>query len=146
MRETPDAGPAEHPTALHGPAALRHHRAALGNPYIQTPALDSLVAEGTSFTSTYTASPVCIAARCSLVLGQYAHQTGCTANIPMPRELTSLMERLSAAGYQAHGVGKMHFWPDSHGLWGFESRDYSEEAHARGDASASTCAPMDSVT
>ena len=61
--------------------------AALGNPYIQTPTLDRLVAEGTSFTSAYTPSPVCIAARCSLILGQYAHQTGCTAEAQHGRGL-----------------------------------------------------------
>lgn len=105
--------------------------AALGNPYIQTPTLDRLVAEGTSFTSAYTPSPVCIAARCSLILGQYAHQTGCTANLPMPQERTSLMELLAAEGYQTHSTGKMHFWPDSHKMWGFESRDYSEEGGMR---------------
>ncbi len=101
--------------------------AALGNPYIQTPALDSLAREGTAFTSTYCPSPVCIASRCSLILGQWAHRTGCWANMPMPQDRTSLMERLAAAGYQTHGVGKMHFAPDRHKLWGFESRDYSEE-------------------
>ncbi|MFP3904481.1 MAG: sulfatase-like hydrolase/transferase, partial [Armatimonadota bacterium] len=97
------------------------------NPYIQTPAIDSLADEGTLFTSTYCTAPVCVASRCSLVLGQYAHQTGCTANSPMPQERTSLMERLQAGGYQTHGAGKMHFTPDSHKLWGYESRDYSEE-------------------
>jgi arylsulfatase len=103
--------------------------AALGNPYpyIQTPALDGVVREGVSFTSAYTPSPVCIAARCSLVLSQWPHQTGCTTNSPMPQERTSLMELLNAEGYQTHGVGKMHFSPDSRKLWGFESREYSEE-------------------
>jgi arylsulfatase len=101
--------------------------AALGNPYIQTPALDSLVREGVSFTAAYTPSPVCIAARCSLVLGQWPHQTGCMANSPMPQERTSLMEMLQEAGYQTHGVGKMHFAPDRHKLWGFDARDFGEE-------------------
>jgi arylsulfatase len=105
--------------------------AALGNSHIQTPALDSLVAEGTSFTSAYCASPVCIASRCSLILGQYPHQTGCTANSPMPQDRTSLMDLLHAVGYQTHGVGKMHFFPDSRKLWGFESRVYSEEGGMR---------------
>lgn len=102
---------------------------ALGSffPYIQTPALDSLVREGVSFTSAYTPSPVCIAARCSLILSQWPHQTGCTTNAPMPQDRTSLMEILYEGGYQTHGVGKMHFSPDSRKLWGFESRDYSEE-------------------
>lgn len=106
---------------------------ALGNPYIQTPTLDALVTEGTTFTSAYCASPVCIASRCSLILSQWAHQTGCTTNCPMPQERTSLMELLAAAGYQTHGVGKMHFSPDSHKLWGFAARDYSEEGGWRAD-------------
>jgi len=105
--------------------------AALGNPYIQTPTLDGLVREGVSFTSAYCASPVCIASRCSLLLGQWPHQTGCTANTPMPQDRTSLMEMLQGAGYQTHGVGKMHFSPDSRKLWGFDSRDTSEEGGMR---------------
>ncbi len=104
---------------------------ALGNPIIQTPALDSLVREGTAFTSAYCPSPVCMASRCSLVLGRYPHQTGCVANMPMPQHEKSLMQFLAEAGYQTHGVGKMHFGPDSRALWGFESRDYSEEGGMR---------------
>ena len=45
---------------------------ALGNPYIQTPALDSLVEEGASFNSAFCATPVCQASRCSLLLGEHA--------------------------------------------------------------------------
>ncbi len=106
---------------------------ALGNPYIQTPTLDGLAREGTSFTSAYAASPVCIASRCSLILSQWAHQTDCTTNCPMPQERTSFMEIFQDAGYQTHGVGKMHFSPDSHKLWGFDDRDYSEEGRWRED-------------
>jgi arylsulfatase A-like enzyme len=109
---------------------------ALGNPVIQTPALDSLVREGTSFTSAYTPAPVCVAARCSLLLGQWPHQTGCTANNPMPQDRTSLMQMLREAGYQTHGTGKMHFSPDSRRLWGFEARDYSEECMLKDDFAA----------
>ena len=100
---------------------------ALGNRVIQTPAMDSLANEGVAFTSAYTPAPVCVAARCSLVLGQWAHQTGCTSNDPMPQDRTSLMDLLHEAGYQTHGTGKMHFEPDSRKPWGFEARDYSEE-------------------
>lgn len=107
--------------------------AALGNPIIQTPALDRLVREGTAFTAAYCPSPVCVASRCSLLLGQWAHQTGCTTNAPMPQERTSLMEFLREAGYQTHGIGKMHFVPDSRKLWGFESRDFSEEGGGEDD-------------
>ena len=48
---------------------------ALGNPIIQTPGLNRIVREGTSFTSAYCPSPVCVASRCSFLLGQWPHQT-----------------------------------------------------------------------
>ncbi|MCD6351937.1 MAG: sulfatase-like hydrolase/transferase [Armatimonadetes bacterium] len=105
--------------------------AALGNPYIQTPVLDSVVAEGTSFTSAYCPSPVCVASRCSLLLSQYPHQTGCVANMPMPQERTSLMEVLADAGYQTWGVGKMHFSPNARKMWGFQARVFAEEGGMR---------------
>jgi arylsulfatase len=110
---------------------------ALGNPVIQTPGLDSLVREGTAFTSAYTPAPVCVAARCSLILGQWPHQTGCTSNNPMPLDRTSLMELLHDAGYETHGTGKMHFVPDGRKLWGFEARDHSEECTRDDDFFAS---------
>ncbi|NUQ00618.1 MAG: sulfatase-like hydrolase/transferase, partial [Armatimonadetes bacterium] len=101
--------------------------AALDNPIIRTPSLDRLVAEGTAFTSCYTPSPVCVSARCSLVTGQPPHRTGCDDNMPQPQHLPSFMDCLSAAGYQCHGIGKMHFTPNRDHLWGFESRLISEE-------------------
>ena len=100
---------------------------ALGNPIIQTPGLDRIVREGTSFTSAYCPSPVCVASRCSFLLGQWPHQTGCANNSPMPQDRVSVMELLNEAGYQTHGIGKMHFSPQSRKMWGFETRDYSEE-------------------
>jgi arylsulfatase A-like enzyme len=43
------------------------------------------------------------------------------------------MNRLADAGYQTHGVGKMHFGPDARALWGFDSRDYFEEGGGNDD-------------
>ncbi|MGQ9631324.1 MAG: sulfatase-like hydrolase/transferase [bacterium] len=101
------------------------------NPVMRTPAMDRLCAEGTLFTNAHTPVPVCVPARCSLIFGQYAHKTGCFENgFPMPdatRERPTLMSALARAGYQTHGVGKMHFTPNPHALLGFESRDRSEE-------------------
>jgi arylsulfatase len=107
--------------------------AALGNNLIQTPVLDRLVREGTSFTSAYCPSPVCVSSRCSFVLGQYPHQTNCVTNEPMPEEGKSIMQYLNEAGYQTHGIGKMHFSPDSRRRWGYESRVYSEEGGGNDD-------------
>lgn len=103
---------------------------ALGNPIIRTPALNSLVEMGISFTRAYTPCPVCVPARFSMMTGLMPHKTGCVDNQTMPSGFTSFMQILSEVGYQTHGVGKMHFTFKDEGdmaLWGFESRDTSEE-------------------
>ena len=106
---------------------------ALGNPIIVTPALDRLATEGTAFTQAFTPSPVCMAARCSVITGLPPHRTGCTANSPMPQDRPSFIQRLRERDYQTAGIGKMHFSPDSRYDWGFERRVYSEEGAAPGD-------------
>lgn len=104
------------------------------NSVIRTPALDRLAGEGTSFTRAYTPSPVCVPARFAMTTGLPPIVTGCRENSTMPDGRRSLMEMLAAAGYATHGCGKMHFAPDPAGrrMWGFGSRDFSEEV-ALGD-------------
>jgi arylsulfatase len=101
-----------------------------GNPIIRTPALNRLVEQGVSFTRAYTPCPVCVPARYSMMTGLLPHRTGCFDNQPTA-EGRSMMQILSEAGYQTHGVGKMHFnFADKDNLaelWGFDSRDTSEE-------------------
>ena len=71
---------------------------ALNNPVIKTPNLDRLVKSGVAFTNAYSPSPVCIAARCSMIYGQYPCNTGCYENTVMPEDgRHSFMEELSAA-------------------------------------------------
>lgn len=108
--------------------------ASLGNPIIKTPQLDSMVKRGTSFTNAYTTCPICVPARYSILSGLMPHQSNCTANEHMQPGNPSLMELLRDNGYQTHGVGKMHFtFPDTMfaTMWGFESRDFSEENATR---------------
>lgn len=108
--------------------------AALGNPIIKTPTMDRLVREGTTFNRAYTPSPVCVSARCALVTGLPSHVNGCHDNLAMRQDIPSFMDQLSSVGYQTHGVGKMHFTPDATRMWGFESRDISEEGTGPHDA------------
>ena len=54
--------------------------AALGNPFIKTPALDRLAREGTAFTRCYSPSPVCVPARASVHTGRYPCRTGVYEN------------------------------------------------------------------
>lgn len=102
---------------------------ALGNPLIQTPNLDTLCKEGTTFTRAYTPTAECVPARACMITGMYADKTRCGSNAdPMPDERTpTLMSRLSAGGYRTHGVGKCHFTPDPSAMRGFQTRDTSEE-------------------
>lgn len=103
-----------------------------GNPIIKTPHLDRLVQEGILFSSAYTPSAVCISARCSLIHGQYPHNTGCSDNgHRMPEDRPTFMQVLTEAGYSTHGIGKMHFNPDPQGLKGFESREHQAEMRGR---------------
>lgn len=102
--------------------------AALGNPVIRTPHLDRLTREGVAFTGAYSASPVCVSARCSLHYGQYPQTTGCYDNsFKMPVDRPSFMGLLTRAGYRTHGIGKCHFTPDPYALRGFQSRETQEE-------------------
>ena len=82
--------------------------AALDNPIIRTPSLDRLVREGTSFTSAYTPSPMCVPARCALLYGQAPSRTGCYDNVTgMPTDgRPSFVDALSEAGYRTHAVGE----------------------------------------
>ena len=105
---------------------------AAGNPVMKTPHLDRIAREGVIFSSAYTASPVCVSARCSLILGQYPHKTGCADNgHRMPEDRPTFMQALSDIGYRTHGIGKMHFNPDPQGLRGFQTREHQAEMRHR---------------
>lgn len=98
-----------------------------GNPVIQTPNLDRLANLGVSYQNAYTPSPVCVAARCSMITGCYPTKTHCVSNDAMPTDIPSFMEILTQNGYRTHGIGKCHFTPDSNALRGFQSRERQEE-------------------
>ena len=53
---------------------------ALGSLWMQTPNLDRLVNEGTSFTNCFVTSPVCVSSRASIFLGGYPHTTNVYTN------------------------------------------------------------------
>lgn len=106
---------------------------AAGDPFIRTPVLDCLCAEGTRFDRCYTPSPVCVPARHALLSGLLPHRTGCVNNGGrFPEGTPTLMELLADAGYITHGVGKMHFSPPRRSM-GFHSMELSEEVPGRAE-------------
>lgn len=82
---------------------------ALGFPWAQTPHLDALTKQSTSFNNCFVTSPVCVSSRASLFQGLYPHSTNTFSNFG-PWEPT-WVAWLAAAGYHCVNVGKMHINP-----------------------------------
>lgn len=82
---------------------------ALGYPHVDTPVLDRLVREGTSFSHCYVTGASCVPARASLFTGVYPHTNGILTNASSWRH--TWVEALSASGYLCANVGKMHTQP-----------------------------------
>ena len=105
---------------------------AFGHPYIKTPSLDQLAAEGQQWTDFYVPAPVCSPSRAALLTGRHPVRTGLygvgtpvmfpgdTRGIPHS-EIT-LAEALKAKGYSTAIMGKWHlgdapdFFPTRHGF------------------------------
>ena len=97
-----------------------------GHPHIETPHLDRLASEGTTFDSAYTACPICVPARMSFMTGQYVHQIGTWDNgsplagtIPhngqLPRKPRAMK---TAACGRTHFIGPRtpaRLWQTAHG-------------------------------
>lgn len=92
---------------------------ALGAPWMHTPHIDGIVAEGRAFTNCFVTSPVCVASRASMFRGVYPHSTNVYTNFE-PWE-PNWVQWLADAGYHCVNIGKMHINPyDAKG--GFHQR------------------------
>ncbi|HHX42639.1 MAG TPA: sulfatase-like hydrolase/transferase [Chloroflexi bacterium] len=112
-----------------------------GASFIDTPHIDALAAEGVRYERAYSAHPVCVPARVSLISGLHASHTGVLDNGQFLRPdyaacgLQTWSEILNAAGYYTAAVGKMHFYPWDLRL-GFQYRVIAEDKrwlHIRDD-------------
>ncbi len=85
-----------------------------GNPWVKTPAMDSIVAAGTRFELAYPANPVCVPSRTSMMTGRYPSHFGMRSNTSgeLPREVlpAALGHTMRAGGYRTAFGGKTH-WP-----------------------------------
>ena len=99
-----------------------------GNTVVKTPALDRLAREGAHFTHAITPTPVCIAARQSLLTGHFAGVHGRHGNNVVNPEpnLYTVPQLLGASGYITHAIGKMHFRPPRR-HHGFQRMELMEE-------------------
>ncbi len=90
-----------------------------GNDRIRTPNLDDLARSGVRFSNACTSTPVCVAARMSLITGQRISRTHWATNRSLPGpvpELPTIMTLLVRNGYWTKGIGKMHFRGRHYGL------------------------------
>ena len=82
---------------------------ALGQPHVNTPAIDELVRDGTSLTQNYCANPVCSPSRSSLFTSRTTSETGVWTNGNAIRpEFPTMGEHFRAAGYDTSYAGKWH--------------------------------------
>jgi len=85
-----------------------------GHPYIKTPNLDKLAAEGMRLTDCYAAAPVCSPARAGMLTGRTPYRSGVYDWIPnnnamhLKREEITVATLLKEAGYATCHVGKWH--------------------------------------
>lgn len=114
-----------------------------GHPYIRTPNLDALAAEGQRWTDFYVAAPVCSPSRGALLTGKLPNRTGLygrqigvffpNAKGGMPHGERTLAEALKEVGYATAIIGKWHlgdapeYLPTRHGFDYWYGLPYSND-------------------
>jgi len=121
-----------------------------GSPFVKTPHLDQMAAEGMRFTQVYAGSPVCAPTRCSLLTGKHSGHITRRDNrssddidkpfrqrklIPLQDEDYTFGEMMKEAGYVTGAIGKWGLGnpgstgtPEQHGFDYFYG--YLDQVHA----------------
>lgn len=83
-----------------------------GNDVVDTPHIDGLADEGTTFENAHCTHPLCMPSRASLLTGRYPSVNGVWRNgIALPEDERTVAELLGEAGYATGLLGKAHFVP-----------------------------------
>jgi N-acetylglucosamine-6-sulfatase len=96
---------------------------AAGHPYVQTPNIDRLAAEGAWFVNAFHAVPLCSPNRASLLTGQYPSRHGIIDNVARSlasHRLETFPRALQARGYETAFIGKWHMGNDPTPRPGFD--------------------------
>jgi len=80
-----------------------------GHPFLETPNLDRIAAEGARFANMFVTTSLCSPSRASYLSGLYAHSHGVMNNFTdYPADLPSFPRVLQAQGYETAYIGKWH--------------------------------------
>jgi N-acetylglucosamine-6-sulfatase len=81
----------------------------MNHPFIKTPGLDKLAAEGVVFENAFNTTSLCSPSRASILTGFYPHNHGVKNNhTPWTGQKTTFLEYLKKAGYDTAFIGKWH--------------------------------------
>ncbi|MGH8673394.1 MAG: sulfatase-like hydrolase/transferase, partial [Burkholderiales bacterium] len=104
-----------------------------GHPYMRTPHIDRIAAEGALFERAFHTTPICSPNRASIMTGQYASRHGVIDNVArdaMSHRLPNYHLELRKLGYETAHIGKWHMGNDGKPRPGY---DYwvSYDGHGR---------------
>ena len=81
----------------------------MGHPFLETPHMDALAAEGTHFRNAFVTTSLCSPSRASILTGLYTHKHRVIDNNrPVPPGTLFFPQYLQAAGYATGFIGKWH--------------------------------------
>ncbi len=104
-----------------------------GHPYMKTPHVDRIAAEGALFERAFHTTPICSPNRASIMTGQYASRHGVIDNVArdaMSMRLPNYHLELQRLGYETAHVGKWHMGNDGRPRPGYH-RWVSFDGHGR---------------
>jgi len=88
-----------------------------GDPYVRTPNLDRLAAEGVRFERAFVATASCSESRAAILTGLYPHQNGqfglATHHYRMYGDVPNMASLCRSHGYRTGLIGKLHVNPES---------------------------------
>ncbi|GIX04572.1 MAG: acetylglucosamine-6-sulfatase [Planctomycetaceae bacterium] len=86
----------------------------MGHPWLKTPHIDRLAAEGVLFKNAFCTTSLCSPSRATILSGLYAHAHGVLNNFTeFPHDLQSFPRRLQECGYETAYIGKWHMGEDN---------------------------------